>query len=273
MSDDTTEKKPTPVLTPFKEIADLVAKCAKSGIVSMDGRVYSSITLLESKASEIPEGVDPDIATNLAKKGQLSEHGGMGVMLAGSLGSNRVCTMVVLNMLDEEIKLSGNTVNGGKHDGIQTLYPAELASEPGKKPEKFQNPDIIPGHKKTSGIETYGIGIYRFEKDLSFLGFGVYGTSGVLSFKADSLSDDIAVGWCVPQNGETRCAVSTRPARWNGLAGFYNKFIDPDVSRILDNSSNTGVQVHVSTQTWFGIYTKASGENYNQVLTVVIEKA
>lgn len=277
MSDDgTADKKPTPTMQPMQEIADLVMECAKNGMVSLDKIVYSSITLIESKAKSDPTSLyrmAMPIAMRAVGAGNNPIAPVFSALLNTGLGSNRVCTMVVLNMLDEEIKLSGNTVNGGKHDGIQTLYPAELLSDPGKKPEKWANADVIPGAKTTAGIKTYGMGVYRFEKDLSFLGLGVYGTSGVLSFKADSLSDEIAIGWCVPQSGKFRCAATTQQSKHGGAAAFYDKWIEPERDCTRDSSNAKGVALHASMQTWGAVYTGDDDENNNQVLTVAITKA
>lgn len=282
MSDDgTTEKKPTPVMVPIQEIADLIVECAKSGFVNLDGILYSSITLIESRAKTNPTSLyrkSTDERQSKSDEGVFEVIfpliGLMDGLSNSALGNNKVCTMVVLNMLDVDLQLNGNTVNGGEHYGIQTLYPAELSSEPGVIPEIWINEDTLPKAKTISGETTYGMGVYRFEKNLDFLGFGVHGTSGVISFKGDGLSDDVAAGWLVPYTGDkSRCAVSASPSKWGGLASFYDRWIDPDKERLTDSSSNSEIEVIASMQTWGGMYTGDDDELSNMVMTVVIRKA
>lgn len=138
---------------------------------------------------------------------------GLGPGILGTLifGGARECTLFVVNASRADLKLQGEA---HQVHGVQVGYP--------KLPTDPPQTNFVP--KRTD--RTLGFGVWRFEKDLSFLGIGTWGTMGVLQFaKVDKkLPDGLRIAWEVPETGCCSCGVSFSTA--GKARDWYDKEVD-----------------------------------------------
>jgi hypothetical protein len=113
--------------------------------------------------------------------------------------------------------------------GNQTAYPALVDPNDAQPP---QNQCVVDGYSVLQGgespLELYGIGCYRFEKDRSVAGMGVFGTSGAVALTSDDPATNgktMAVSWRIPErleSGKPACGVTADlRGSYKSLQAFY----------------------------------------------------
>ena len=120
------------------------------------------------------------------------------LLFAGKMG----ITIIIANGLEGPLRQTDYWLVRGR----QTGYPALVDPKDLQPPH---NAGVIDGHTTLQlgddPLELYGVGCYRFEKDRSFGGLGVFGTSGVLTFTADDPASEcktLGVSWHIPEKLE-----------------------------------------------------------------------
>ena len=273
MSNDTADSQPNPSLMYDVMTSFMFADAAGYGFCESGGQKYSAGQFITSSAGK---------AKNL--DGVIGQAGmmGAGFGLGSILGTKRVCTMIVLNQTHSALKLNGNTFNDGTHHGVQTLHPAKAKTDTHGN-ISYSDPNIIPGPIMAPNREFWkdlvGVGVYRFEKDLSVMGLGVYGVSGALSFhsESDHLPDDIAVAFNVGQGSANTVAITCAPSSNGGIEGMktYIDSLDGPVLKANDRDLRNGANVMVaaSLYPWDANKSTDSDARHNSVLMVKIAHA
>lgn len=145
-------------------------------------------------------------------------------------GKNRVCTMLIANAT------MGDLVKDGLHidAGVQTGRPVIEQEDWDTGRVTATKPDTIPGIQNIKGDEEFGIpdmilgglGMYRFEKDLSMV-IGFYGTGGAIVFRSTDpamRNKRFAVSWLVPETGKAGFGVTADlDGDYASLEDFYDK--------------------------------------------------
>lgn len=254
MGDSTKDSKPVPVMMIDQSMVDYMMTAAKNGVVTVEGVTYSSAAFLSTQAPKVKQ---PD-----------------------TISLNRVCTIIIVNTLEDKLVLAENSFKDGQHWGKQTLHPAQGNLVKDGNYNGYSNPNEIPGKTTTDGDVLFGLGIYRFQKNFNVLGLGFYGAAGALSFRTPQLdlNDDLAIAFCVGEKDPTAVGVTVQPKHFGGIEKYYNKSIDDrtDNPRKRDGSSIAGgkVKMHASIQCWDGVYFGDKDDQtlqaYDSVVTVVV---
>lgn len=221
---------------PFEDVFMNFVRAAKDAVCTVDGVNMSSYRFMEDMAT------NPDKYTAEWKQALLvGGIGGVGstvalsaVLLAGGpltligamvaapfFGGNRACTIVIANALGG--KLTKSEIH--QNCGVQTGQPVFSETNDETGVTLSTNPDVIPGFNASiPGFLMAGVGMYRFEKDLSLV-IGFYGTGGAISFTADTpkFPQKIAIAWLVPETGDPHFAVTGNLSQYGSLQAFYDK--------------------------------------------------
>lgn len=269
MSDDTKSSQPNPVMLVDQQTVDFLKTAAQWSWVSVDGTAMSSMALISAYVKKKSSGIKYTVTKADEQTGFVT--GAEIMTMFGSLKDNRICTVVIVNTLNSSLTLTGNTYHDGDHHGIQTLHPAtaETAGKGGKL--SYRSPNVIPGKTSIDGDEPrFGVGIYRFEKDLS-AGIGFYGTSGALQFRAkdEGLADGIAIGFNVGQGSDDTLAVTTKPSSFGRLSTFYDQQID-DVKTPMLGASGKGKANIVASLGAVDLNGSDSDRKHNAVVTAFV---
>lgn len=146
------------------------------------------------------------------------------------LGKNRSCTLLVANSTIGELIQEALHIDVGVQTGRPVIEEADM--DTGRK--IATKPNTIPGVRTIEGDPEFdipdmmlgGLGLYRFEKDLS-LWIGFYGTGGAIAFRGtDSYLKEkrFAVAWLVPETGRPAFAVTADLyGEYESLKEFYDQ--------------------------------------------------
>ncbi|MEM0899152.1 MAG: hypothetical protein AAGI92_04285 [Pseudomonadota bacterium] len=167
----------------------------------------------------------------MAATGPLAPFAAIGLGVAAPLlGKNRVCTLLVANGTEGELVKDGLYIDRG----VQTGRPVveEINEDTGRA--TATSPDTIPGLEFLEGwpeedipdMWLGGLGLYRFEKDLSLV-IGWHGTCGAIGFRSsdpNTKNKRFAVSWLVPETGKPAFAVTADlDGKYDSLEDFYDK--------------------------------------------------
>ena len=161
--------------------------------------------------------------TLVAATGPLAPFAAIGLGLGSQIfGNNRACTLLIGNERDGDLV---------KHDlyidcGIQTGRPVYEEEDLDTGRTVATNKDTIPGLEDYGdGYVFCGLGMYRFEKDLSLI-LGFYGTGGAISFRCTDpkvKNKILAISWLVPETGKPAFGVCADLGKYDSLEDFYDK--------------------------------------------------
>lgn len=192
------------------------------------------------------------MGTLIAATGPLAPFAAIGLGIGSQfLGKNRVCSILVANAT------YGDLIKEAIHidSGIQTGRPVIEEEDPDTGRVSSTKPDTIPGVEYIEGAPEYdipsmelgGLGMYRFEKDLSlFVGF--YGTAGAISFysKDPKLKGNrIAVGWDIREFGDKNYVSVSADlyGEYKSLEDFFDKTIGKEKSNLKSSGKHKGKTV------------------------------
>ncbi|MEM0899153.1 MAG: hypothetical protein AAGI92_04290 [Pseudomonadota bacterium] len=167
----------------------------------------------------------------LAATGPFAPFAAIGLGIGSALlAKNRVCTLLVANatkgdLIKDEIYI---------YAGVQTGRPVieEVNEDTGRT--TATSPDTIPGIEAFDAEPQFdlpamtlgGLGLYRFEKDLSLV-IGFYGTAGAISFISSdpkTRGKKYALAWLVPESGNPAYAVTgDLDGKYDSLEAFYRQ--------------------------------------------------
>ena len=270
MSNDTTDSKPNPILMYDIMTSFIFQDAAWHGFCESGGKKYSAGQLIASSVAKPKNLTEFTTDAGVVPTSGLAEMGAF-------LGANRVCTMIVLNHTHSALRLKDNTFNNGTHHGVQTLHPAKAKMEVNGN-VSYTDPNIIPGPilaPINHFNDLVGVGIYRFEKDLS-AGLGVYGVSGALSFQSmnSDRPEDVAVAFNVGQGSPNTVAITVAPEQNGGVEGM-KRYIDSLDGPVLNSTEKSQIgsrtlQVAASLYPWDPSKDTNSNAKHNAVLMVNI---
>jgi hypothetical protein len=307
------EDKALPVaLFPLEPINDL-ARAGTSGTSPLDGREVSPSIYMDAYIQKHPnQATDKRVAAGGAVLGTvgatallntvasplwIAALGPAGIaagaaaalIVGGNPSANKVCTLMIVNQLDGVLSLAPATDTVGNpylHHGIQSGHPA--VCDPAGQQPPF-NEHQIPGKAQLDPDDadslTCGVGFYRFEKDLSVMNLGVYGTAGAIAFTSSDPQTHgkvLALAWNVPPKGTPGCFVTGDLSKYPNLHDFYlstvgqHDFRLPTFSKMeLPGSSYSAAEYelhsHFAARDYDSASKKSASEN-DFILTLSVRK-
>lgn len=243
-----------------------VVKNGRSSVVMRDYKyLVSSMVYLQELAKDPTKG-SPDWQKALVAvgTGAAASTVGLGALIAASgplapfaavglgvgsvfLGKNRVCTLLIANDTTGDLVKEGLFIQHGIQSGRPVIM--EYNEDTGRS--SAMSPDTIPGMEFLEGFPEEGIpdmwlgglGMYRFEKDLSLV-IGWYGTAGAISFRSSDPKTKglvYAISWLVPETGKPAFAVTADlNGKYDSLEDFYEKTAGERKSDNLDTGKHRG---------------------------------
>jgi hypothetical protein len=185
------------------------------------------------------------------------------------LSKNRVCTIVIANALQGSLVRKDHYYNCG----FESAHPAIVDPDDGSESNAHTIEGLLTLPPSVSPEPLFGVGAYRFEKDLS-LGIGFYGTGGAISFTSSDPATNgkvMAISWLVPENGNPGCGVTADLSAYKNLEDFYMQTADKGHQERVDIQKSFNLHATFWPRN-FDSATGAQGSIQDLVLSVSVKQ-